>query len=108
MNFHTISERHIEGPERRWAEEPGLVPILPMPPSGTGEMMVRPMFDVPGAWDTYELEPVTLPSGPYDISIFYWCVEDEHSEEEERWCATTTVDVDGDTVLPLPDLEPCP
>jgi len=108
VNMHLISERHVEGRERRWAENAGRVPVLPMPPSGTGEVMVQPIFLPDGTWDAALPEPVLLSPGAYDVFVHYWCVEDEESGEEEGRCGRATVDVDGDTVVPLPELGECP
>jgi len=98
----------VEGdPEaRRWAEAPGLVPILPAPPSGTGEVPLRTAFRGDGPWDTFFPDPVPLAAGTYDLRIQESC----HREGEDReslYCGIVTVEVNGDTVVEMPELEDC-
>ncbi len=107
VNFHMAMPRHMEGDHLRWAANPGLVPILAMPASGTGEMMLPPHFDHDGTWDSHFADPVSLAAGSYDVVVYQLCAS-EDSEGEDFWCGSATVDVDGDTVVALPELGECP
>jgi hypothetical protein len=108
VNFHMASSRHIDGRELRWAANPGRVPVLAMPPSGTGEVMVFPMFGPDGNWDAFAPDPARVPSGRYDLRVYQWCAVEEESGQEDTWCGSATVDVAGDTIVPLPELGACP
>ena len=104
VNFHLAASRELEGANLQLAQQPGLVPILAMPPSGTGEMMVYPDFDS-GSWDSV-VDPVVIAAGRYDLRFTQWCAREDGGEQS--WCAMVTVDVDGDTVVAMPALGACP
>ncbi len=98
---------HIEGgDERRWAEAPGLVPILPAPPSGTGEVHLRVAIRGDGPWDTFFPDPVPLAAGSYDLRVEESCHRWDEDGETLR-CGLVTVEVNGDTVVGSPKLEDC-
>ncbi len=112
FNLHRRDPRTIEGTEERWARAPGLVPILSMPPSGTGEMMVNPNIRPDGPWDTRFPDPVALSAGSYDLRFENWC-ESEPGEEDDddnvrHRCGFVAVEVDGATIVEMPELGVCP
>ena len=102
------SHQHVEGDEeaRRWAEASGLIPILPAPPSGTGEVGLRPYFRHDGPWDTFFPDPVPLAAGLYDLRVQESCHR-EGEDHESLYCGIVTVEVNGDTVVGMPELEDC-
>jgi hypothetical protein len=98
---------HVEGgDEQRWAKAPGLVPILPAPPSGTGEVGLQVHIRGDGPWDTFFPDPVPLAAGLYDLRIEESCHREGEDFEFLR-CGVVTVEVDGDTVVQMPELEDC-
>ncbi|MEA3511517.1 MAG: hypothetical protein U9R51_08790, partial [Actinomycetota bacterium] len=98
---------HIgSGDERRWARAPGLVPILPAPPSGTGEVGLQVHIRGDGPWDTFFPDPVPLAAGAYDLRVEENCHR-RGEEIETLRCGFVTVEVDGDTVVEMPQLEDC-
>ncbi|GMQ94168.1 MAG: hypothetical protein BMS9Abin12_1652 [Acidimicrobiia bacterium] len=94
------------GDEQRWAEAPGLVPILPAPPSGTGEVWLQAHIQGDGPWDTFFPDPVPLASGFYDLRVEEGCSR-EGEDFETLWCGSVAVEVKGDTVVGMPELEDC-
>ena len=108
VNLHQTSTRHVDPRDLANVDTAGLVPVLQMPPAGTGEVPVFPSVGRGEPWDDRLPEPAYLTPGSYDVHVNRWCVNDESGDEpEDRWCATFTVEVDGDTIVPLPGLEPC-
>jgi hypothetical protein len=107
VNFHTLPPEHEDVVERGWGAKPGRFPVLAMPASGTGEMIVQPQFQPDRAWDSHFADPVPLVAGSYDVLVYEFCFM-EGSEQEDFWCGSATVDVNGDTVVALPELGECP
>ena len=93
----------------RRAEESGLVPILPYGPGG-GVTSIGPVIDWEWPWDALFPKPAALEAGTYDLRIY---AEDEsegcHDDQCRReFCGSVVVEVDGDTVVPLPEWGECP
>ena len=93
---------------RRFGES-GLVPILPYG-SGGGVTNLRPVIDWEDAWDGHYPEPVGLTPGRYVLRI-----DGEDGSEDcdddscrHQYCGLVVVEVDGDTVVPLPEWGECP
>ena len=114
FSFQQFGRQHVEGDEaaQRWAEAPGLVPVLAAPPSGLGEVGLRPHLRHDGPWDSFFPDPVPLAAGSYDLRVEANChTEGEEGEEGEEGgalrCGFVTVEVDGDTVVEMPELEDC-
>lgn len=108
--FHRLSPRNVEGPDERWARSPGLVPIMAVPPSGGGEVPIHPEILPDGPWDTRFADPIPLAVGSYDLRIEETC-EDEDAQEDDdirRRCAFVAVEVDGATLVEMPELGACP
>ncbi|MFV1971012.1 MAG: hypothetical protein ACC683_08430 [Acidimicrobiia bacterium] len=101
------NSEYVEGgEEQRWAQAPGLVPILPAPPSGTGEVRLQAHIRPDGPWDTFFPDPVPLAAGSYDLRIEEGCNR-EGEDFDTLWCGFVAVKVDGDTVVGMPELEDC-
>jgi hypothetical protein len=115
INFHRPDPREFDvGPdEQRWAYAPGLVPFLAAPPSGNGEIGLGPSIESDRPWDTRFPDPVPLAAGSYDLRVEELCIEneeewDDQAEKEGRRCATITIEVDGATIVEMPELGACP
>ncbi|NOY56288.1 MAG: hypothetical protein GXP34_09925 [Actinobacteria bacterium] len=110
FSFGRHDPRDIEeGDEKRWARMPGLVPILPMPPSGSFASGIGPDIRPDGPWDTRFPEPVALVAGSYDLRIEENCGnEAEGDEDGRRRCAFVAVEVKGATIVKMPELGACP
>ncbi|MEA3503290.1 MAG: hypothetical protein U9R47_10975, partial [Actinomycetota bacterium] len=107
FNFYRHNPEHIDGgDEQRWARTPGLVPILPAPPSGSGEVGLRPHIRGDGPWDTFFPDPAPLAAGFYDLRVEQDCQE-EGEDHAVLWCGVVTIEVNGDTVVEMPELEDC-
>ncbi|MFV9673051.1 MAG: hypothetical protein ACNYZH_07465 [Acidimicrobiia bacterium] len=108
FSFYRYNPEHFEGdPEaRRWAEAPGFVPILPAPPSGTGEVGLWAAIRGDGPWDTFFPDPVPLAAGAYDLRVEEACHREGEDYEVLR-CGVVTIEVNGDTVVEMPELEDC-
>ncbi len=104
---------HIEGdddPRRlRRAGENGLVPILPYGMGG-GVVNAQPQIDWDGPWDGFFPEPAGLDRGTYDLRIVgEWGEEGCDDDSCGRgYCGFVVVEVDGDTIVPLPEWGECP
>jgi hypothetical protein len=100
-----------EGDPRRTllASQSGLVPILPYGMGG-GVVNVQPQIDWQEPWDALFPEPVALDPGIYDLRIYgEWGTEDCYDDSCRReLCGSVVVDVDGDTIVPLPGWGECP
>jgi hypothetical protein len=100
--------QHVEDDEeaRRWAEASGLIPILSGPPSGSGGVVLGPHIRHDGPWDTFFPDPVPLAVGLYDLRIEEGCQREGEDFETLR-CGFVAVEVKGDTVVGMPELEDC-
>ena len=57
------------------------------------------------SWDTAMPDPVPLAAGPYDVRFQEFCFDEEGGEV---WrCGFATAEVDGPTVVKMPELEQC-
>jgi hypothetical protein len=93
----------------RRAEESGLVPIQPYGPGG-GLVGLHPQIGWQEPWDAFFPEPVALDPGTYVLRV--------HGEEasepcdddscRRQYCGSAVVEVDGDTVVLLPEWGECP
>jgi len=111
FSLHRFDPGNVEEEdEARWAGSPGQVPILPMPPSGSGAMGIGPYIRPDGPWDTRFPDPVPLASGSYDLRIEDWCGNEggEDDAEARQRCAFLAVEVDGATIVEMPELGACP
>jgi len=111
FSFGRPNPRDIEqADEQRWARMPGQVPILSMPPSGTSLIGFGPDIRPDGPWDTRFPDPVALPTGSYDLRIENIC-EDEDAQNDDdvrHRCGFVAVEVDGATIVEMPELGVCP
>ncbi len=111
FNLHRLDPRFVEGEDaQRLARSPGLVPILAMLASGQGEAMINPDMRDGGSWDARFPDPVALAAGSYDLRLQEMC-ENEGAQDEDDIairCAFVTVEVDGATIVEMPELGMCP
>jgi hypothetical protein len=86
----------------------GLVPML-LYPSTDGLRSLNSHFrDNDASWDLDFPDPVALDPGIYDLRVDQRCPQRPDTEEDaDRSCGMVTVDVDGDTIVDLPQLGPC-
>lgn len=95
---------HLE----RDLNDPGLVPILAFPAGGQISGIPIDAGSGPG-WDTSLPEPTTMVAGSYDLRVQRSCQQQEHDDEDAvHSCATVAVEVNGETVVDLPELGDCP
>ena len=93
----------------RSAEESGLVPIQTYGLGG-GLVSLRPQIGWQEPWDAFFPEPANLDPGTYILRIS----GEEASEPcyddscRRQYCGSAVVEVNGDTVVPLPEWEECP
>ncbi len=102
---------HIENDiQRRRSNSPGLIPFLSVPPAGDSRYPIRPNNSLDRAWDADFLDPIPLAAGSYDLRFEETCEhENVQSEEDMQWrCAFLAVEVDGATIVEMPELEACP
>ncbi|MEA3509809.1 MAG: hypothetical protein U9R51_00085 [Actinomycetota bacterium] len=104
--------RHIDDPVAvRMASENGLVPIVAVGPTGSpSQFHLRIEGD--RAWDASLPDPVPLAAGSYDLILQQQCLLDESVEDPEEedldiTCASVTVEVDGATVVRVPEFGAC-
>ena len=85
-----------------------LVPILAYPTtSGLADLPLDVHED--GAWMGSSLSPTPLKSGEYDLHVEQACfMQHDDDEDAVRTCGMATVDVQGATIVDLPDLGECP
>jgi hypothetical protein len=105
------TERHIDDPAAiRRGNESGLVPILGVGPTGSPPR-VHNQVGGDRAWDATFPAPAPLAAGSYDLRLSQeWCMRGEHVDDpdnENARCASIIVEVDGDTVVAVPEFEAC-
>lgn len=103
--------RHIgEEDLQRLLETPGLAPISEAPAAGGWPIRLHEDFTDDGQWDTRFPDPVSLVAGTYDLRIETSC-GNEDAQEDSDWhhsCAFVKVDVNGATIVKMPELGACP
>ncbi len=106
------TSRQIDDPAAvRIANESGLVPIVAVGPTGSPSWLHLPIHGN-RAWDGSLPDPVPLAAGSYDLILQERCLRDESVEDPEEedlyiTCASVTVEVDGDTVVTIPEFGAC-
>lgn len=111
FSFSGDNPNHIENEtQRQRSNSPGLIPFLSVPPAGGSRNPIRPNNSLDRAWDADFLNPIPLLDGAYDLRFEEICEnEDAQSEEDVVWrCAFVAVEVDGATIVEMPDLGVCP
>jgi hypothetical protein len=100
-------QAYLEPPENRGLVGLGAVavPIMAMPPNGA--------FGWFDPWwlaeaDDDELPLVVLAPGEYDLLVEIFAHPEGDWDARERRCGRTTVTIDGDTVIEMPELGDCP
>jgi hypothetical protein len=79
-----------------------------MPLSGPRAIPLSPYLRPDGPWDTRFPDPVPLAAGSYDLRIEESCGKEVGGEGTEQLrCAFVTVEVDGATVVEMPELGAC-
>jgi hypothetical protein len=97
-------------PQRtRRASESGLVPILPYGMGG-GVQAIQSPRDSQEPWDAFFPEPVALDPGIYDLRIYgEWGEEDCDDDSCRREsCGSVAIEVNGDTIVQMPEWGECP
>ncbi len=97
-------------PQRtRRASESGLVPILPYGMGG-GVQGIQSPGDSQEPWDAFFPEPVALDPGIYDLRIYgEWGDEDCDDDSCRREsCGSVAIEVNGDTIVQMPEWGECP
>ncbi|MCL1599411.1 MAG: hypothetical protein M3094_09520, partial [Actinomycetia bacterium] len=88
----------------------GRIPIVAMGPTGGMAWLQLQPDERSGIWDASLPPPTPLPAGVYDLRVTEMCNtagEDDH--DENRRCGVLLgVEVNGDTVVQMPDLGACP
>ncbi len=98
----------LEHVDPSMGDEAVLVPILAYPTtSGLFDLWIDLRHD--GSWMGSSLDPAPLIAGEYDLHVEQACfVQPDDDEDAVRTCGMGTVDVQGATVMDLPDLGDCP
>ncbi|MCL1601135.1 MAG: hypothetical protein M3112_06330 [Actinomycetia bacterium] len=96
--------------QRQRSNSPGLIPFLSVPPSSGRSTGIGPNNSLDRAWDADLPDPIPLPDGAYDLRFEETCENENPQSEEEmqRRCAFLAVEVDGATIVEMPELEACP
>jgi hypothetical protein len=103
--------RRVDDPAAvRFGNESGLVPILGVGSTGSPPGL-NLQLEGNRAWDASLPDPVPLAAGSYDLRLQEMCFRDERGDgpdNEHTRCASITVEIDGDTVVAVPEFGACP
>ncbi|GMQ86219.1 MAG: hypothetical protein BMS9Abin07_1792 [Acidimicrobiia bacterium] len=110
FNLRPLVPRFVEGEAaQRLARSPGLVPVLAMVASGQGGAMINADIRDGESWDARFPDPVALAAGSYDLRLQEMCNNEDAQDEDDGAirCAFVTVEVDGATIVEMPELGVC-